>query len=195
MMHAMEHCQRPWWKRPPFWFIVIAAVLLLVVLVIEKTDKPTLTSYSAFLDQLEAGNVASVTFQGTQIEGLYKRTLDSAPSSGTKAKLDTFRSRVPDFGDPTLISELRKQHVMIDVSSPSQWTSLFAHLPWPMLLFLGVVVIAGLFKLLRGGKLQSGSAASTLPAHGMMGFILSMFAKRDQDASPPKNDSDEPKSR
>ena len=30
MTHAMEHCQRPWWKRPPVWFIAIAAVLLLI---------------------------------------------------------------------------------------------------------------------------------------------------------------------
>jgi len=72
MTRAMEHCHRPWWKRPPFWFIVIAAVLLLSVLVIEQTDKPALTPYSAFLDQLDAGNIASITFHGTQIEGRYK---------------------------------------------------------------------------------------------------------------------------
>ena len=32
--------------------------------------------YSTFLDQLEAGNVASVTFQGTEIDGRLKRPLD-----------------------------------------------------------------------------------------------------------------------
>lgn len=35
----MEHCHRPWWKRPPVWFIAIAAVLLLSVAVIERIDK------------------------------------------------------------------------------------------------------------------------------------------------------------
>jgi ATP-dependent Zn protease len=190
----MEHCHRPWWKRPPFWFIVIAAVLLLVVLVIEQTDKPALTPYSAFLDQLDAGNVASVTFQGTQIDGRYKRALDGAPTSGSVQR-DTFRSRVPDFGDPTLIPGLRKQHVVINVDSPSQWTSLLARLPWPMLLFLGVAIIAGFVRLMRGGKAQSGSVAPTLPAHGMMGLVSRLFAKRDQTASPPTNDSGEPKKR
>jgi ATP-dependent Zn protease len=190
----MEHCHRPWWKRPPFWFIVIAAALLLSVLVIEQTGKPTLTPYSAFLDQLEAGNVASVVFHENQIDGRYKHPLDGAPSS-VPLQRDTFRSRVPDFGDSTLIPELRKQHVVIDVSSPSPWSSLLAHLPWPMLLVLGAVIIAGFVRLMRGGKAQSGSVTSALPAHGMMGLVSRLFAKRDQIANPPAKDSDEPKSR
>lgn len=192
MTHAMEHCQRPWWKRPPFWFIVIAAALLLSVLVIEQTDKPALSPYSVFLDQLDAGNVASVAIQGTEIDGRYKHPLDSASLSGTKVRRDTFRSRVPDFGDPSLIPELHKQHVVIDVSSPSSWTSLLAHLPWPMLLFLGVAIIAGLVRLMRGGKAQAGSVVSALPAHGMMGLVSRLFAKQEQ-TSTPTNDSDETK--
>jgi len=193
MPHPKEHCQRPWWKRPPFWFAVIAAVSLLVVLAIEQADKPGMTPYSAFLDQLDAGNVASVTFQGTEIDGRYKHPLGGALPSGTKAGRDTFRSRVPDFGDPTLIPELRIQHVVIDVGSPSQWTSLLTHLPWPMLLFLGVAILAGLVRLMRGGKAPSGSAAASLPARGMMGLVSRLFAKRDQTANPPTNDGDEPK--
>jgi cell division protease FtsH len=192
MAQAMEHCHRPLWKRPPFWFIVIVVTLLLYLFVIEQTDKPTLTPYSTFLDQLEVGNVASVTLQGTEINGHYKHPLDRTPLGGTKVQRDTFISRAPDFGDPTLIPELRKQHVVIEVNSPSQWTSLLTHLPWPMLLFLGVAILAGFVRLTRGGKSQQGSAA-TMPAHGMVGFILNLFAKREQTSSPPTNDSDEPR--
>jgi len=195
MPHAMEHCHRPWWKRPPFWFVVIFAVLLFAALLIEQTDKPTLTPYSVLLDQIEAGNVASVTIHGTEIDGRYKQPLDSVLPSETKAKQDTFRSRVPDFGDPTLISELRKQHVAIVVSSPSQWTSLLAHLPWPMLIILGVAILVGVVRVIRGGRMQSDSVASTLPAHGIMGLMSRLFAKRDQTAIPPKCDVAEPKDR
>jgi len=194
MPHAMEHCHRPWWKRPPFWFLVIAAVIALLIVYIPETDgNPTPTPYSTFLDQVEAGNVASVTFQGTEIHGRYKHPLDSAPSGGTVPR-DTFSSRVPDFGDPTLIPALRKQHVAIDVSPPSQWAALLARIPWPMLLFLGAVMIAALVRLLRGGKVQSGPAVPTLPAHGMIGLVSGLFAKRNQAESPPKHDGDEPKS-
>ena len=64
MTHAMEHCQRPWWKRPPVWFIATAVVLGLLIGVgaeIESTGKSAAMPYGAFLDQLEAGNVASAS--------------------------------------------------------------------------------------------------------------------------------------
>ncbi|OGP20373.1 MAG: hypothetical protein A2038_01245 [Deltaproteobacteria bacterium GWA2_57_13] len=190
MTHAMEHCQRPWWKRPPVWFIAIAAVLLLIVVgtQIKTADKAAPTPYSAFLDQLEAGNVASVTFRGTEIHGRFKRSADSAQH-------DTFTTRVPDFGDPTLIPELRKQHVAINVSAPSPWTSVLARIPWPMLVFLGVVLVAGLVRLVRGGKAQSGSGAPIHPMHGMVGLVSRLFAKPHQVESPPEHESNERKSR
>ena len=64
MTHEMKHCDRPWWKRPPVWFIAIAVAVLLIVVgaEFETAGKPVSTPYGAFLDQVEAGNVASVTF-------------------------------------------------------------------------------------------------------------------------------------
>ena len=189
MTPVMEHCDRPWWKRPPVWFIAIAAVLLLIVVgtQIEKTAKAVPTSYSAFLDQLEAGNVASVTFQGTEIQGRFKRPADSA-------QRDTFSTRVPDFGDPALIPELHKQHVAINVSAPSPWTSLLTRIPWPMLVFLVVVLIAGLVRLIRGGKAQSGTVAPMHPMQGMVGLVSGLFAKPHQVESPPEHESNERRS-
>jgi ATP-dependent Zn protease len=185
----MEHCDRPWWKRPPVWFIAIAVVLLLIVIAmqIETAGKAVPVPYSAFLDQLEADKVASVTFQGTEIQGRFKRSPDSA-------QRNTFSTRVPDFGDPALIPELRKQHVAIDVSAPSPWTSMLARIPWPMLVFLGVVLVAGLVRLVRGGKTQSGSAAPMHPMHGMVGLVSGLFAKPHQVESPPEHESNGQKS-
>ena len=194
MTHAMEHCHRPWWKRPPFWFIVIAAVLLIVVAVIEQTSKRALTPYSTFFDQIEAGNVASVTFHGTEIIGQFKHPLDSSFPKGT-AQGNSFRSRVPDFGDSTLIPELRKRHVAIDVTSPSAWTWLLGRVPWPMLIIVIAMLVAGFIRLVRGRKAQSGSAMPTLPTHGMIGLVSGLFAKQHPGESPPARYSDEPNSR
>jgi ATP-dependent Zn protease len=193
MPHATGHCQRPWWKRPPFWLIGIAALSFLGAFLIDQSDQSALTSYSAFLDQLDAGNVASVTFHGTQIEGRYKQPAKGT-SSNEAVQRNAFSSRVPDFGDPALIAELRKQHVLIEVSSPSPWSSLLAHLPWPMLFILGAAIIAGIIRLMRGGKPQSESATAALPAHGIVGLISRLLAKRDQSGNPPTKDGDEPKS-
>jgi hypothetical protein len=176
------------------WFIVIAAALLLVVVVIQQTDQQATMPYSVLLDQIEAGNVASISFQGTEITGRFKRPVDGKLPTGT-ARRDSFRTRVPDIGDSGLIPELHRQHVVIDVTSPSAWTSLLGRVPWPILILVAAMLVAGFVRLLRGGKAQPGSVASTLPAHGMMGLVLGLFAKQHPGESSPRHDSDEPKTR
>ena len=177
MTDAAEHCQRPWWKRPPVWFIGIAAVLILLAVVIVGTERPAPMPYSTFFGQLEAGNVASVTFQGTQVEGRFKRPLDGTLSTGTTQR-DSFSTHVPDVGDPTLMPELRKQHVAIDVSVQSAWTWLLGRVPIPIVIVIGAIIVAGIVRLVRGGKPQSGSAMSMHPMHGMMGLVSGLFGKQ-----------------
>jgi len=170
--------------RPPVWFIGIAVVALIIFSIYETAGGPAATPYSAFLDQLDAGNVASVTFQGTQINGRFKNPVSIATTNGA-APADTFRSRMPDFGDSSLISELRKQRVPIDVASSTSWTRLLAGIPLPMLLFLGFIVVAGIIRFMRGGKVQSGSAMPMHPMQGMIGMISGLFGKQIQPAGTP----------
>ena len=89
MTNATEHCDRPWWKRPPLWFIGIAAALLLAVIAIQYTDKQATMPYSMLLDQIEASNVASVRFQGTEITGRFKRPV---AASSRPARRSAIRS-------------------------------------------------------------------------------------------------------
>jgi ATP-dependent Zn protease len=190
----MEHCQRPWWKRPPFWIIGIAALALLVAVVAERAGKQDATPYGAFLDEVEAGNVASVSFQGTEIAGRYKRAADGTLPPAA-ARSDSFRSRVPDFGDPALIPALRNQHVAIVVAAPSAWSWLLGRVPWPMLIFVGAMLVLGFARLFRGGAAHPGLAAPALPAHGMMGLVSGLFARQRpaESPSPPRDDSGAPK--
>jgi hypothetical protein len=197
-MTQVEGLQHPhhssWWRGATIWWLAGLALVLamLAVVVFEKATKPPLTPYSAFFEQLEAGNIASVTLQGTDINGTFKHPVDTTPANKAEAR-DNFRSRVPDFGDPGLIPALRQQHVVINVGSPSQWTRLLASLPWPMLLFVGAALIAGLVRLLRGGKTQAGSAVPTHPMQGMIGLVSGMFGKHQQAENPPTHNGDEPK--
>lgn len=193
MTDTPVHCHRPLWKRPPFWFVIVAAVLALGVgIAMEESARRAPMPYGTFLDQLEAGNVASVTFRGTQIDGRLKHILKDAASNGAAQK-DTFRSHVPDFGDPTLLAELRKQHVVIDVASSSSWTRLLAGLPWPMLLFIGIALVAGLVRFVRGGKAQTGSAMPTHPMQGAIGLLSGLFRKQDAAGGPSSPDGNEAK--
>jgi hypothetical protein len=187
------HCHRPLWKRPPFWFVVIAALVALGIgIAWEEAARKAPMPYGTFLDQLEAGNIASVTFRGMQVDGSLKHALNDA-AANSAAQRNTFRSHVPDFGDPTLLAELRKQHVAIDVASSSSWTRLLAGLPWPMLLFIGIALVAGLIRLMRGGKAQSGADLPTHPMQGVIGLVSGLFGKQQQAANPPTHDGSGPK--
>jgi hypothetical protein len=183
MTHTVAPCGRAWWQRPPVWFIAIAALLLIAFIVVEVSGKAPSTPYGAFLDQLDAGNVASVTFEGTEIRGRFKRPVGDATANGP-AQRDVFRSRIPDFGDPALIPELRKRHVAIDVAQPSPWAWLLGRVPWPMLAILAVVLVAGIARLVRGGPIGPAPAGPPMPAHPMIGLLSALFARQRSERAP-----------
>ena len=166
-----HHCSRPWYKRPLVWIVCVVLVAFAVFGLTQIGSRPTTIRYSDFLDQLDAGNVASVTFAGTQIDGYFKQSVgETVASKGVS--LTTFRSRVPDVGDPTLFPELRAKHVTIGVAS-SQWLGVGAAailgviaaalLAKPMLLIIAAAFIAGLVRVARGGKMEVKSILSMVP--------------------------------
>jgi cell division protease FtsH len=178
--------------RPPVWALGVILLAAALFGIVDMVDQPPTMSYSDFLDQLDAGNVAGVTIKGTQIDGSFKHAVGQAAPIGT-ASQTVFHSQVPDFGDPALMPELRKEHVAIDVVSSSSWTRLLGGLPLPMLLMLGAIVIAGIVKLLRGGKSQLGSNFPMHPMQGMVGLVSGLFSTKDQVGTPPCNDQTPPK--
>ena len=187
MTTPTQHCHRPWWKRPPVWLLAVLLLGALVYFVAKEAGRPVPMPYGGFLDQLEAGNVASATFYGTEIDGSFKHPLSDGLATGTSRR-DSFRTRVPDFGDPALIPELRERHVAIDVSAPSQWASLLARIPWPLLVFLAVALVAAAVRIVRGPKAGPSAATPMGPGAGIM-RLASLFGRRPETEDSRKRDS------
>jgi ATP-dependent Zn protease len=176
---AHHHCTRAWYLRPPAWILGVVVLGLIAFGIVEMINRPAAMSYGDFFDQLDAGNVTSVTFQGSLVNGRFKHPI-ATPAANGAAPQDTFRSQVPDIGDPALLPELRQQHVAIDVVSSSSWISWLGRLPWPMIVLLVVILIVGLVRLKRGGTAQSDTAMPTNPMQGMIGVVTSLFGKQQQ---------------
>jgi cell division protease FtsH len=173
-----------------WWTIGIIALLALVVgFVIEEASRPEPMPYSTFLDQLDAGNIASVTFKATKVDGIFKRPVNDTVPTGT-AQRGAFTTFVPDVGDPTLMPALRAQRVIINVNVASGWTWLLGSIPFPILIFLGVFVVGGLVRLVRGGKARPNSATSMHPMGGMIKLASGLFAKRTQAEGTSANDGE-----
>lgn len=184
---AQPHHMQPWYKRPLVWIVCVVLAALAVFGIIEMGGSPATIRYSDFLDQLDVGNIASITFAGTQIDGHFKQPV-AETDAANGAPLTVFRSRVPDVGDPTLLPELRKEHVAISVAS-SQWlgTGIAATLgvllafllAKPILLVVAAALIAGLIRVARGGKMDLHSILSMVP---MLRSVSGQSGKQEKSA-------------
>jgi ATP-dependent Zn protease len=188
---VIHHHTRPWYLRPPVWAAGAVLLGLAAFGVMQVASRPPTISYGDFLDHLDTGNVARVTFSGTSIDGDFKRPVGPVTAKET-ASQTAFHSQVPDFGDPTLLEQLRKEHVAIDVVASSGWLAWLGRLPWPMVVFLVVILIAGLVRMRRGGKAQSDTPMPMHPMQGMLGLLAGLSSKGHSESQPqqrgdPKN--------
>ncbi|MEJ2552786.1 MAG: ATP-dependent zinc metalloprotease FtsH [Gammaproteobacteria bacterium] len=92
--------------------------------------------YSTFKGEIAAGNVKEVVLRGKVVEGNLSKRIPSEPAG---IKGTQFRTRVPDFGDDTLLPALQKHGVKVTVAAPSGggWSALLIGiLPWLLMIFL-----------------------------------------------------------
>ena len=106
-------------RLPRFWIILVGLLLLnqiLLPIFFPQPQDRILVPYTFFKQQVEAGNVAEITGQGEDIQGVFKQPVaDPAPAEGQEPGSYTkFASRVPTFGeDPELVPLLEQQGVQI----------------------------------------------------------------------------------
>lgn len=163
--------QKPDTPKPPqipiprwTWWVILIALLLWNFLMIRPTRQPEATiAYSTFLQQVQAGNVASVKIVGAEITGEFIHpvtlpeptpapiTSPAASPTPTASPLDTiqpiafsaFRTTFPEtVGDTNLMPLLEAHQVEIDVAQPSNgfWAILLSN-GLPLLLLVGFMVL------------------------------------------------------
>ncbi|MDA8173561.1 MAG: ATP-dependent zinc metalloprotease FtsH [Nitrospiraceae bacterium] len=125
------------------WGVVL--FLLLAVLVIylwgqvnKGETGPTTISYSQFMQQLQAGNINSVTIKALQVTGDLKKETSLQPPGETAAKqVTTFQTTLPSFQGGGIMNDLQARGVQVNVK-PSQGspftTILIGFLPWILLI-------------------------------------------------------------
>jgi cell division protease FtsH len=118
--------------------IVIAVAPLIYALVSSSFGGPTRIAYSAFRQQLEAGNVEQVTITGHEIQGTLKQPAELKTAQGATTQYTSFVTFVPSFGNDGLLSQLESQEVQIQTQPQSSfsWLTLVLYL-LPTLLLLG----------------------------------------------------------
>ena len=145
-----------------FWITlaILFAVNILISNFLFSAGQPaTVTiSYNTFLDQVNAGNVTSITSTGESITGATKSPVkDSSGTSSTK-----FQTQRPSFATDDLVATMLQHNVTINAKDPNAATPL-----WVTLLFSfgpTILLVAGFLYLSR--RAAGGGAGGLLGSFG-----------------------------
>ncbi len=126
----------------PRWAKWIAGALLLnwiLASLFTRATPSTTITYSAFLEQVGAGNVSTVITKGDSITGKLTKAIAVKSKNTT-----TFATERPAFADDNLLAALQAKNVVVTakplVSDSPLWATLLVNFG-PTLLIVGLVVI------------------------------------------------------
>ena len=145
-----RHKPTPPHRLRGFWIfvLVLLAVNWVMVLAFQPPGQPRVTvPFSPyFLNQLEAGQVKSISSKGNTIHGTFKTKLRYPPSDAKATPTTLFSTEVPTFwNNGSLTTLLRSEGVQVNAQSTSTSTSLLAEI---LLGFGPTLLLVGLFVLL-----------------------------------------------
>ncbi len=154
-----ETPQRRWWQNPALWLVVgllLSGALLLGLLGVGGQPSQHI-GYSVFVQQVEAGNVRSVTISGYDLTGTFKSPI--RVTSG-KSPVSDFATTVPEFGNSDLLALLDQHQVAVDVRPVTDLGTL-----WIVVGLAGPLILGLL--LVRWIAARRGAAG---PQGGLFGF-------------------------
>jgi cell division protease FtsH len=147
-------------RRPGFlWFVLIlVAVNWLSVLLFAPTGtgekRVTVAFNPYFLQEVQAGQVKSISTKGDSVQGTFTTKLRYPPKAKKATTTKLFSTQIPSFWNNAQLSALLKEKgVEINAKPTTQGTSLLAEL---LLGFGPTLLIVGLFVLLARRAAQGG---------------------------------------
>ena len=144
-----------------FFLLVLALNIVLASSLETRTQQTRVRiPYSpTFLQQVQTGNVRSISSKGTTVQGTF-RTAVRYPANSTAEPSTLFATELPEFADnKALLALLVSKGVVINATSPATRTSVFVTL---LLTFGPALLIVGLFVWLMrraGGGIGGGIGA------------------------------------
>ena len=156
-----EHKPPPAHRSRRFWILVavLLAINWLAVFMTQSSGTPRVKiPFSPyFLQQVDAGQVKSISSKGDTINGTFTAKVVYPPGSKTAKATTDFSTEVPTFWDPvSLTKQLQSKGVEVNAKNPNPGTSLLTSLLLgfgPTLLFIGLFVLLARRAASAGGGL------------------------------------------
>ena len=131
--------------RGSFWLWIVGFFVInwIVMSVFLAPPSRTTVSYTFFTDQLNAGNVQTVTSTGDAIQGEFKKDVAYRPDSKKAAQVSLFTTQRPSFADDKLFTTLGAKGVEVNAEPPDApapvWQQILVGFG-PTLLFVGLLL-------------------------------------------------------
>ncbi|MGY1810596.1 ATP-dependent zinc metalloprotease FtsH [Blastococcus sp. SYSU D00669] len=132
-------------RRVGVWWLLVAALVVNWVLASLVMGPPARTdvSYTFFTEQLDAGNVETVTSTADTIEGELGDAVDYPPGADDAVRVDLFTTQRPSFATDDLLGTLEAKGVTVNATDPDASAPLWQQLLvgfGPTLLLVGLLV-------------------------------------------------------
>ena len=144
-------------RRGGFWMLLIAALLVnwIVMSIVMGPPERTDVSYTFFSEQLDDGNVETVTSTADTIQGDFKEAVDYPPGSSDAGEVDLFTTQRPTFASDDLLGTLEAKGVTVNATSPDAPAPLWQRILvgfGPTLLLVGLLVFFAAAQRLGPGR-------------------------------------------
>ena len=148
--------------RTPQWRASIVALLVFIILFVwTQYFTPTgperyEISYSQFFEQLNAGNIKSVSIRKLQVNGEFiKEVTITFPGAKKPLAVKDFQTYLPSFQGEGLLSELEKKNVIINVEPAEEksffWQFIIGLLPWVVIIGVWMLIMRRAQQQIQGG--------------------------------------------
>jgi cell division protease FtsH len=127
---------------------------------LQPTPRVSIPYYPTFIEQVQNGNVSSISSTGNSIQGTFKHAVKYPPNSQTAPATTQFKTQIPAFANNSQLSNLLQKHnVTINAhplsSSAPLWENLLFGFGPTILLVLLFVFIMRRAAAPRGGRGQN----------------------------------------
>ncbi len=148
--------------KSPQWRAIIVALLVFVIMIVwTQYFTPSgparyEINYSQFLNQLDAGNIKSVSIRKLQVNGEFIKEVNIAmPEAKKPVTVKYFFSYLPSFQGEALLSELKNKNVTIRVEPVEEksifWQFIAGVLPWVLIIGVWMLIMRRAQQQIQGG--------------------------------------------
>jgi cell division protease FtsH len=114
---------RAWWP-----LIALLAVNWIISSVLLSPPARATVSYTFFLTQVQAKNVAAITSTGEMIQGTFTKAVPYTPQDGAAEQVTLFTTQRPSFANDALFRQLQSAGVSVNATSPDEGPPLWQQL-------------------------------------------------------------------